>query len=75
MTIEPIELYAKVAQAWELRDSPYIADAVAAIVDAYDRAPLTWFEWCEQRRARNLRLIRLLRETDPDRIVVHAAAA
>jgi hypothetical protein len=58
------DLYVRVAQAWELRHSPYLVDAVAAVVDAYDRTPLTWFEECEQRRARNLQLIRLLRETD-----------
>jgi hypothetical protein len=58
------ELYVRVAQAWELRHSPYIVDAIATVLDAYDRAPLTWFEECEQRRVRNLQLIRLLRETD-----------
>jgi hypothetical protein len=74
--VDEFELYAKVAQAWELGGSPYFIDAVAAVIEAYDRAPLTWFEWREQRHARNLWLIRLLRETDPDRpIFVHAEAA
>jgi hypothetical protein len=64
-SIEDAVLYALVARAWERRGSPDFGEAVAAIIDAQDRAPLTWFEKCERRHVRNLHLIQLLRETDP----------
>lgn len=41
---EQDELYERVAQAWELRDSPYLSDAVAAIVNWYERRRLTRLE-------------------------------
>lgn len=52
------------AQAWELRGTGYVHDAVQAIVDAYDRAPLTMYE---AERLRDALVARVLRET-------HAAA-
>lgn len=53
-------------RAWELRDTPDFADAIAAIVDWHDRRHVRLLERREQRRAD---LICLLRETDPARIV------
>ncbi len=55
-------LRALVLQAFELRQTPYLRDAVDAIVAAYERKPLTLLE---RRQERTGRLIRLMRETDP----------
>jgi hypothetical protein len=63
-----IELYARVARAWELRGKPGYNDALAVVLDAWDRAPLTYFEACEERQARNEWLIGVLRETDPSTV-------
>ncbi len=52
-------------QAWELRGGPYLGEAVKALVERYERVPLTLAEESAEREARNARLIRLLRETDP----------
>jgi hypothetical protein len=68
---EEDELYLRAAQAWELRDSAYFRDAVEEIV-----------VWAARRRQSRLerrqdeiaRLVRLLRENDPDRISVRNAA-
>jgi len=54
-----------VAQAWELRTSPYFEDALAAIGDWHDRRWLTAFE---RREGHHARLVRVLRETDPDQL-------
>jgi hypothetical protein len=62
------ELRALVYQAWELRGTPYLIDAVRAIVDWQERKPLAEFELQQERDARNARLILLLRETDPYRL-------
>ena len=51
-------------QAWELRGSPYVADAVRALVERYERVPLTLAEESAERHARNARLIQLLRDTE-----------
>jgi hypothetical protein len=64
-SVDEAVLYALVARAWEQRETPQFAEAVAAVLDLFDRSPLTWFERCEQRRARNLWLIDVLRDTDP----------
>lgn len=64
-------LLALVIQAFELKGSPYFIDAVAAIVDAHEREPLARLE---RRQARTNDLIRLLRETDPNRIRGRQAA-
>jgi hypothetical protein len=64
--VEDATLYALCARAWELRGTTEFDDAITAILDAYDRAPLTWFERCEQRHSRNQLIVRVLRETDPD---------
>src|SRR2546423_14854211 len=42
--VEEAELRALVYQAYELRDSPYMHDACQAIVDWYERLPLTRYE-------------------------------
>lgn len=47
-----------VAQAWELRASPYLRDAVEAIVDAHDRRALEEFERRQESEARLFRLFR-----------------
>jgi hypothetical protein len=59
-----VKLEALVGQAFELRDSPYLRDAVEAIVEHHDRRALTEFERRQQQLA-DLR--RLLRETAPRR--------
>jgi hypothetical protein len=41
---EEAELRALVVQAWDYRGTGYILDAVQAIVDWYERLPLTRFE-------------------------------
>jgi hypothetical protein len=60
-----------VIQAFDLKGSPYLIDAIDAIVDAHARAPLTCLE---QRQERAALLIRLLRETDPVLAVGRKAA-
>lgn len=55
-------LRALVIQAMELRQTPYLADAVKAIVDEHEREPLARFERQQERIAT---LLRLLRATDP----------
>ena len=64
-------LRARVLEAWELRGSPYILDAAAAIAAAHEREQLTLFERREERSAR---LVRVMRATDPARIVRERAA-
>ncbi len=64
-------LRALVLQAWEFRGSPYLVDAVKAIVDAHERAPLTLLE---RRQERTGRLVRVMRQTDPARIARRRAA-
>lgn len=64
-SVDEALLYALTARAWELRGQPGYQEAIDAILEAFDRAPLSWLERCEQRRARNDELIRLLRETNP----------
>jgi hypothetical protein len=61
---EDRELAALVAQAFELRGTPYLRDAVEAIVDWHDRRQLRRYE--REQRARAA-LIQLLRETDAKR--------
>jgi hypothetical protein len=62
---EERELRALVYQAFELRESGYLVDAVADIIEWFERRPLAELE---QRQERQARLVRLLRETDPDRL-------
>ena len=66
------QLRALTAQAFELRASPWLGEAVAAIVDAHQRRSLTELEAQQERTGR---LIRLLRATDPDRLDGRSAAA
>jgi replicative DNA helicase len=60
------ELRVLVEQAWELRNSPYYLDACAAVEDWHDRRHLRRFD---RRQEGNARMILLLRETDPDRVI------
>lgn len=60
-----MSLYALVSQAWELRNSPYFPDALAAILDWYDRLGLTIHE---KRQDHIAKVVRLLRQTDPARM-------
>jgi hypothetical protein len=64
-SVDDALLYARVARAWELRGTADFDDAMAAILNAYDRAPLTWLEQCEERRDRIRWLVDVLRDTDP----------
>ena len=48
-----------VCQAWSLRETPYLADACAAIVDWFERRPLMDLE---RRQRREAELLALLRE-------------
>jgi hypothetical protein len=66
------DLQALVLQAYDLRDGSYFRDAVAAIVERVERAPLLEFELRQHRVAE---LIQLLRETDPDRMPRRREAA
>jgi hypothetical protein len=68
------ELYLRVGQAWELgvAGSPYFVDACQAIVEWHDRRPLARLERRKQELAG---LVRLLHETDPDRLTARRAAA
>lgn len=73
--IELDELYARVAPAHDLSlaGSGYVHDAVAEIVRWFEDRRLARFERTREaqaleRRRRNGELIRLLKETDPDRI-------
>lgn len=52
-------------QAWELRDSAYLAEAVSALTERYERVPLTLAEESGERASRVAQLVQLLRETDP----------
>jgi hypothetical protein len=65
-SVDDATLYALTGRAWERRGTPHFDAAVSAILEAYDRSPLAWLERCERRRIRNLALIELLRETDPE---------
>lgn len=58
-----LELRALVDQAWELRDGPYLDDAVAAIVDWHERRHLRELERRQEHDARIPRLLQLLKET------------
>ena len=62
------ELRGLVAQAWDLRHTPYLDDAADAIVDWHERRAL-------RRQMRQGALVRMLRETDPDRITTLEQAA
>jgi len=64
-------LRALVEQAWELRRSPYLIDAVDAIVEWYERRPLRALE---QQQESLGRLVRLLRETNPRSLSLDEAA-
>jgi hypothetical protein len=64
-------LRALIIQAYDLKGSPYFVDAVAAIVDAFEREPLARLE---RKQGRIGSLVRLLRETDPNRIQRRKAA-
>lgn len=59
-------LRALVAQAFELRDGPYLYDAVEAIVEHWHRMPLTLLEERQEQEGRVQRILRLLSETNPD---------
>lgn len=68
MNVEPTELQelrGLVGQAFELRGSPYIFEAVGAIEEWHDRRHVRRLEQAQERSARWLRLLRLLRETAP----------
>lgn len=69
------ELRALCSQAWELRDSGYVVDAVRAIEDWHDRRYLTSYERQQQRIPK---LVALLRATDTvlsDAVVSRRAVA
>ena len=51
-------LKALVLQAMELRETPYLRDAVTAIVDEYEREPLARLERRQERIGRLVRLWR-----------------
>jgi hypothetical protein len=55
------ELRALVDQAWELRGTPYLRDAVAAIVDWHDRRHLRRLEADQERAAA---IVRVLNDTN-----------
>ena len=57
---EERDLRALVCEAFEMRDTPYLLDAVEAIVAWHERRPLLRLERGQQRHAD---LVRLLRET------------
>ena len=59
---EELELHGLVVQAWELRDGPYLLDAVGALVEWYERRGLRWLI---RRQERQSALVRLMRETRP----------
>jgi hypothetical protein len=65
------DLRALVFQAFEFRGSPYLHDAVEAIVDRYQREPLAAFERQQERQAR---ILRLLRTTSPELFGLRRAA-
>jgi hypothetical protein len=56
------DLRALVIQAMDLRDGPYIQDAVEAIVDWHARRALTLLERRQEQDARIRRLALLVRE-------------
>jgi hypothetical protein len=58
-------LYALCGRAWESRDTAEFPAAVDAILEAFDRAPLDWFEQCEREHEHVRWLVTVLRETDP----------
>ncbi len=60
------QLHALVCQAFELRDGPYLHDAVEAIVECWHRRPLTLLEERLEQEGRVRRVLRLLSETDPN---------
>jgi hypothetical protein len=63
MNAEDLELRALVDQAFELRETPYVLDAVEAIVDWWDRRYLRARERRDQEFAE---LVRLLERTGVD---------
>lgn len=71
MITSGLVIEALAVQAFDLRDSPYFADAVEALVEKIERLPLLRYE---QRQQRNAWLVRLLQETDPDRVPRRVAA-
>jgi hypothetical protein len=62
---------ALIVQAFDLRDTPYLVDACAAIAEQFERLALLRLE---RRQTRNAWIVRLLRETDPTKSVRRAAA-
>ena len=62
MNTEELELAALVAQAFELRETPYSHDAAAAIEAWWERRHIRAFE---RRQRSHAALIQLLRETAP----------
>jgi hypothetical protein len=60
------QLRALVCQAFDLRDGPYLHDAVEAIVEAWHRRPLTVLELQQEQQGRVRRILRLLSESNPD---------
>jgi hypothetical protein len=69
---EDEQLYRLVGQAFELKGSPYYYDAIEAIVDWIDQRLLRRLEHKQEEIARFLRLVS---ETDPDRIRSRRKAA
>jgi hypothetical protein len=64
-TLDDALLYALVARAWEAKATDEFPATVGAILEAFDRSPLSWLEACERQRAHVGRLVAVLRETDP----------
>ncbi len=69
---DELELRALVSQAFELRGGPWVVEAVGEILNWHDRRQLRWLE---RRQTRQAAIIRLLRETDPARIIVQTRVA
>jgi len=69
--LEDAQLHALVDQAWDLRDSGYVIDAVDAIVSWHERRHLRALEQHQESLGR---LVRLLRETNPERLGLGEAA-
>jgi hypothetical protein len=70
--LEQEELRVLVYQACELRESPYLRDACEAIVEWAGRRPLARLERAQGWTVS--RLVRLLDETDADRIMSRTSA-
>jgi hypothetical protein len=61
-----LQPHALVVQAFELRETGYVYDAVEAIVEHWHRMPLTLLEQRQEEKGRVQRLLKLLSETNPD---------